>query len=173
MLTIVECARKPPEDTRVRSRTICLIAIGPAPYQPETTSPPRRRSRREAPFIPIVDNCNVPEDPMFRAWTPPLFACVLTLLAGCDRPETGRETASAVTTDTAAASTAAAAGAVPISTNSAEARQLYLEARAVAEQLPGHEAPKRYEEGGCADPTFAMAHYQLAVNSATAKDFLE
>jgi tetratricopeptide (TPR) repeat protein len=110
---------------------------------------------------------------MFRAWTPPLLACALTLLAGCDRPETGRETASAVTTDTAAASTAAAAGAVPISTNSAEARQLYLEARAVAEQLRAHEGRKLYEQAAAADPTFAMAHYQLAVNSATAKDFLE
>ena len=54
-----------------------------------------------------------------------------------------------------------------------EARQLYLEARAVAEQLRAHEGRKLYEQAAAADPTFAMAHYQLAINSATAKDFLE
>ena len=110
---------------------------------------------------------------MFRPWTPPLLACALTLVAGCDRREAGSETASAVTTDTAAASAAAAAGAVPLSTNSDEARRLYLEARAVAEQLRAHEGRKLYEQAAAADPTFAMAHYQLALNSATAKDFLE
>jgi len=110
---------------------------------------------------------------MFRPWTPPLLACALTLLAGCDRREAESETASAVTTDTAAASAAAAAGAVPLSTNSAEARQLYLEARAVAEQLRAHEGRALYEKAAAADPTFAMAHYQLALNSATAKDFLQ
>ena len=110
---------------------------------------------------------------MFRPWTPPLLACALTLLAGCDRREAGSETASAVTTDTAAASAAAAAGAVPLSTNSAEARQLYLDARAVAEQLRAHEGRQLYQKAAAADPTFAMAHYQLAINSATAKDFLE
>src|SRR3954470_3766820 len=102
----------------------------PHHLRPETTPNPRRRSR-ETQFIPIVDNCNVPEEPMFRPWTPPLLACALTLLAGCDRREADSETASALTTDTAAASAAAAAGAVPLSTNSAEARQLYLDARAV------------------------------------------
>ena len=110
---------------------------------------------------------------MFRPWTPPLLACALTLVAGCDRREAGSETASVVTTDTAAASAAAAAGAVPLSTNSDEARRLYLEARAVAEQLRAHEGRKLYEQAAAADPTFAMAHYQLALNSATAKDFLE
>jgi tetratricopeptide (TPR) repeat protein len=110
---------------------------------------------------------------MFRPWTPPLLACALTLLAGCDRREAGSETASAVTTDTAAASAAAAAGAVPITTESPEARRLYLEARAVAEQLRGHEGRKLYQQAAAADPDFAMVHYQLAVNAATAKDFVE
>ncbi|HKU61663.1 MAG TPA: tetratricopeptide repeat protein [Gemmatimonadales bacterium] len=110
---------------------------------------------------------------MFRPWTPPLLACALTLLAGCDRRDAGSETASAVTTDTAAGSAAAEAGAVPISTNSDEARRLYLEARAVAEQLRAHEGRQLYEKAAAADPNFAMAHYQLAVNAATAKDFLE
>jgi tetratricopeptide (TPR) repeat protein len=109
---------------------------------------------------------------MFRAWTPPLLAA-LALLAGCDRREAGSETASAVTTDTAAASAAAAAGAVPITTGSADARRLYLEARTISEQLRAHEGRKLYEQAAAADPSFAMAHYQLAVNSATAKDFLE
>jgi tetratricopeptide (TPR) repeat protein len=108
---------------------------------------------------------------MFRSWTPPLFAA-LALLPGCDRREAGRETASAVTTDTAAASAASAAGAVPITTSSDDARRLYLEARTISEQLRAHEGRKLYEQAAAADPSFAMAHYQLAVNSATAKDFL-
>lgn len=110
---------------------------------------------------------------MFRPWTPPLLACALTLLAGCDRRGAGSETASAVTTDTAAASAAAEAGAVPLSTNSEEARRIYLEARAVAEQLRAHEGRELYRQAAAADPNFAMAHYQLALNAATAKDFLE
>jgi tetratricopeptide (TPR) repeat protein len=108
---------------------------------------------------------------MFRSWTLPLLATVA--LAGCDRREAGSETASALTTDTAAASAAAAAGAVPLTTASADARRLYLEARTIAEQLRAHEGRKLYEQAAAADPSFAMAHYQLAVNSATAKDFLE
>ena len=108
---------------------------------------------------------------MIRSWTLPLLATVA--LVGCDRREAGSETASAVTTDTAAASAAAAAGAVPLTTSSADARRLYLEARTVAEQLRAHEGRKLYEQAAAADPSFAMAHYQLAVNSATAKDFLE
>ena len=108
---------------------------------------------------------------MFRSWTLPLLATVA--LAGCDRREAGSETASALTTDTAAASAAAAAGAVPLTTASADARRLYLEARTIAEQLRAHEGRKLYERAAAADPSFAMAHYQLAVNSATAKDFLE
>jgi tetratricopeptide (TPR) repeat protein len=109
---------------------------------------------------------------MFRFWTP-TFLAGLALLSGCDRRESGSETASAVTTDTAAASAAAASGAVPLSTTSPEARRLYLEARTVAEQLRAHEGRRLYQQAAAADPDFAMAHYQLALNSATAKDFLE
>jgi tetratricopeptide (TPR) repeat protein len=109
---------------------------------------------------------------MFRSWTPPLLVA-LAVLPACDRHEAGSETASTVTTDTAAASAAAEAGAVPLTTTSVEARRLYLEARAIAEQLRAHEGRQLYQRAAAADPGFAMAHYQLAVNSATAKDFLE
>lgn len=109
---------------------------------------------------------------MFRSWTPPLLAA-LALLPACERRDAGNETASVVTTDTAAASAATAAGAVPLTTSSDEARRLYLEARTIAEQLRAHEGRRLYQQAAEADPGFAMAHYQLAVNAATAKDFLE
>ena len=63
------------------------------------------------------------------------------------------------------------AGAIPLSTASDEARRLYLEGRALSEQLRAHDGRKLFEQAAAKDPTFAMAHYQLAANSATAKDF--
>ena len=63
-------------------------------------------------------------------------------------------------------------GAIPITTASDEARKLYLEGRALAEQLRAHDARKLFEQAAAKDPAFAMAHYQLAANSATAKEFL-
>ena len=63
-------------------------------------------------------------------------------------------------------------GAIPISSASDEARQLYLAGpRARRRQLRAHDGRQLYEQAAAKDPTFAMAHYQLAANSATAKDF--
>jgi hypothetical protein len=97
-------------------------------------------------------------------------AALAVLLAGCDAGKSGTETASATVTDSAAA-TVAGSGAIPISSASDEARRLYLEGRALAEQLRAHDGRELFEQAAAKDPTFAMAHYQLAANSATAKDF--
>jgi tetratricopeptide (TPR) repeat protein len=97
-------------------------------------------------------------------------AALAVLLAGCDAGKSGTETASATITDSAAA-TVAGSGAIPISSASEEARRLYLEGRALAEQLRAHDGRQLFEQAAAKDPTFAMAHYQLAANSATAKDF--
>ena len=111
---------------------------------------------------------------MRRTVSAPLFGLTATalvaLLAGCDAGKSGTETASATVTDSAAA-TVANSGAVPLSTTSDEARQLYLRGRAIAEQLRAHDARELYEQAAAKDPGFAMAHYQLAANAATAKDF--
>ena len=115
---------------------------------------------------------------MPRAWTPPILgltaAALVTLLSGCDARKPDTETASAtVTTDTAAGTWEKNKGAVPITSASDEARRLYLEGRKLSEQLRAHDGRQLYEQAVAKDPSFAMAHYQLAVNSATAKGFFE
>ena len=89
---------------------------------------------------------------------------LLALLSACDRGESR--------TETAGATVPAAAAAVAITTASEDARRLYLQGRDLTEQLRAHEGRELYEKALEADPSFAMAHYQLAVNSATAKDFV-
>jgi tetratricopeptide (TPR) repeat protein len=111
---------------------------------------------------------------MHRTLSPSIYgftaAAFAVLLAGCNPGKSGTETASATITDSAAA-TVANPGAISISSASDEARRLYLEGRALAEQLRAHDGRKLFEQAAAKDPAFAMAHYQLATNSATAKDF--
>ena len=109
------------------------------------------------------------------AWTPPLLgltaATLVALLSGCDAKKAGTETASATVTDTAAGTWEKNKDAVPLTSASEEARKLYLQGRTLAEQLRAHDGRVLFEQAAAKDPSFAMAHYQLAVNSATAKDF--
>jgi tetratricopeptide (TPR) repeat protein len=111
---------------------------------------------------------------MRRPLSPPLggltAAVLVTLLTGCDARKSSTETASATFTDSAAA-TVPTGGAVPVSSASDEARDLYLKGRALAEQLRAHDGRELFAEAAAKDPAFAMAHYQLAANAATAKDF--
>jgi tetratricopeptide (TPR) repeat protein len=112
---------------------------------------------------------------MPRAITPSLLGLAAALglgTLGCDARKGGTETASAATNDsTSTGGRAANAGAIPLSTSDQDARRLYLEARSKSEQLRAHDARELYEQAAAKDPTFALAHYQLAINSATAKDF--
>ena len=100
----------------------------------------------------------------------------LATLTGCSsaksdsRPASGPTTTSAGTTETAAA-TPSSSKTVTLTTSSTEARDLYLKGRALAEQLRAQDGRKFFEQAVAADPAFAMAHYQLAVTSPTAKDF--
>ncbi|HEX6105509.1 MAG TPA: hypothetical protein VFZ26_08000, partial [Gemmatimonadales bacterium] len=102
-----------------------------------------------------------PSSPLLR-YSPLLL---LALLSACDRAENRTETAGATVTATA--------GTVPITAASEDARRLYLQGRDLTENLRAHDGRKLYAQALEADPSFAMAHYQLAVNSATAKDFFE
>lgn len=110
---------------------------------------------------------------MPRALTPPILgfatAAIVTVLSGCDARKSGTDTASA----TATATWEESKGAVPITSGSDEARRLYLEGRALSEQLRAHDGRQLYEQAAAKDPSFAIAHYQLAINAATAKDFFE
>jgi len=62
-------------------------------------------------------------------------------------------------------------GTVPITTSSAEARELYLQARDLSERLKGTEANKVFAKAVEKDPQCAMAWLQLAFTSGTAKEF--
>ena len=100
-------------------------------------------------------------------------AAFIALLSACDARKSGTESGSATVTDTSAATVAENKGAIALTTASDEARQLYLQGRALSENLRAHDGRKLYEQAAAKDPTFAMAHYQLATNSATAKDFFD
>jgi len=107
-----------------------------------------------------------------------IAACgVLATIAGCNSSKSDPGTASASTGMAAmpATETASATGptskAVSLTTASAEARDLYLQGRSLAEQLRLQDGRKLFEQAAAKDPSFAMAHYQLAATSATAKDF--
>lgn len=97
----------------------------------------------------------------------------LVLLTGCSPTKSNPESASASTAASAAGAgqTAPPSGIVSLTTSSPEARDLYLKGRTLAEQLRAQDGRKLFEQAVAADPAFAMAHYQLAATSATAKDF--
>src|SRR4051794_28710867 len=103
---------------------------------------------------------------MSPAWTPPHLglaaAALLTLLSACDARKSGTETANATMTDSAAGTWGTHAGKIPLTSVSQEARKLYLEGRALSEQLRAHDGRALYEQAAAKDPSFAMAHYQLA-----------
>jgi tetratricopeptide (TPR) repeat protein len=103
---------------------------------------------------------------MPRAVRSSLLLLAGVIVSGCDGAKSDTETASAG--GTVAESNRSA---IPITSGSEDARKLYLEGRALSEQLRAHDGRKRYEEAVARDSTFAMAHYQLAINAATAKDF--
>lgn len=107
----------------------------------------------------------------------PLYAAALStcsalvLLAGCSPTKANTDTASASSNAPDSSAAAKPAGRiVSLTTSSAEARDLYLKGRTLAEQLRFQDGRKLFEQAAAADPAFAMAHYQLAVTSATAKD---
>jgi tetratricopeptide (TPR) repeat protein len=67
----------------------------------------------------------------------------------------------------------AAAGAVkvPVTTSSIQARQEYLKGRTLGENLRAHDSREVLKRAVEKDPGFALAHYSLALNSPTAKEF--
>lgn len=104
-----------------------------------------------------------------------LTACgLVTVLTGCGPKKSGTETASGTTTGTAKlGEPAASSDKVPITTESDEARTLYIRGRDLADQTRAHDARQLLEQAAAKDPTFALVHYDLALNSPTAKEFYE
>jgi tetratricopeptide (TPR) repeat protein len=113
----------------------------------------------------------LPSSTAFLATCAVLAAATLT---GCSSTKADAGSANgnaASSTETAATNPSSSSKTVPLTTSSPEARDLYLKGRALAEQLRAQDGRKIFEQAVAADPSFAMAHYQLAVTSATAKDF--
>lgn len=66
-----------------------------------------------------------------------------------------------------------AAGKIPITTKSEEARQLYLKGRDLVEKLRATDARKYYTEAAAKDPGFALARLGLANSAGTAREFFD
>jgi tetratricopeptide (TPR) repeat protein len=96
---------------------------------------------------------------------------VMATLVGCARKESDKSPAS----DSPAAATGdvASSAKVPITSTSEEAKALYSKGRDLTEQLRNQEARKLFEQAVAKDSTFALAHYNLALTSATPKEFFE
>ena len=91
----------------------------------------------------------------------PLALCAATLvLAGC-----GQQDRSATGSDEAAAAK------VPVTTASDEARQYYMEGRALLDDLHIVEANEAFAQAVAADDGFAMGHFMLAFTAQTTADF--
>ena len=73
----------------------------------------------------------------------------------------------------AGAAPATSADKIPITTSSAEARQLYLEGRDLNEKLRATDARVRFEKAAAKDPSFALAQVGLANTAGTAKEFFD
>ena len=88
-----------------------------------------------------------------------------------------REAGDAASKDSPAAATAggdvAKTAKIPITSASEEARTLYTQGRDLAEQLRAHDGRQLFTQAVAKDSTFALAHYNLALNSATAKEFFQ
>jgi tetratricopeptide (TPR) repeat protein len=94
---------------------------------------------------------------------------VVWLLVGCKAKDNARESG-AVTGDEGGGATVAA-GKIPVTTKSEEARTLYLKGQEYGDQLRLHEARQVYQQAAAKDPDFAMAHLRLAQSSPTPKEF--
>ena len=62
---------------------------------------------------------------------------------------------------------------VPVTTTSADARAEYLKGRTLGENLRAHDSREVLQRAVAKDPSFALAHYSLALNSPTAKEFFD
>jgi len=94
-----------------------------------------------------------------------LAFAALMLLSACGQKE------EATTAPAVAEPKAAMAASVPITTASDEARALFLEGRALLDDLHFIDAHAKFVEAVAADPDFAMAHVMAANTSLTAEEF--
>lgn len=97
----------------------------------------------------------------------PFALCVVALLfAACGQQESA-------TTEEASADAPMSAAKVAVTTSSDEARALYMEGQALSDDLHAVEAQEKFAQAVEADPTFAMAYYNLAISSQTTAEFFD
>lgn len=104
-----------------------------------------------------------------------LAACgLISILAGCDTKKSGAESASMDSTvSTTSAGTVEVGRKVPVTTTSGDAKALYARGRALSEQLRLQDGRQLFEQAAAKDPTFALAHYELAQSAPTTKEFFQ
>jgi tetratricopeptide (TPR) repeat protein len=92
---------------------------------------------------------------------------LLVILAGCGGPkaEHGEETGSVSKEGKESAAK------IPVTTSSEEAKKLFIEGRDLSEQIRLHDGGELLKQAVAKDPQFALAHYNLALTSPTAKEF--
>jgi tetratricopeptide (TPR) repeat protein len=102
-----------------------------------------------------------------------LITCgVFSILVGCNRTKSDSAGESgAIGGDSSKATASANRGKIPVTTKSEEGRKLYDKGLALSDQLRPHDARRLFQQAAAKDPDFAIAHYQLALNSPTPKEF--
>jgi tetratricopeptide (TPR) repeat protein len=78
-----------------------------------------------------------------------------------------------VSAGAAAAQSAGGIAKIPVTTASASAKQEYLKGRTLGENLRAHDSRQFLQAAAATDPSFALAHYSLALSAPTAKDFFQ
>jgi len=99
-----------------------------------------------------------------------LVVAATIALSGCANMGDSAKTASATSADSAKGS---AAGKIPISTASDEARKEFLQGRDLNEKLLIQDSIAHYDKAISLDPTFAMAELNRAAVSPTGKEFFD
>jgi tetratricopeptide (TPR) repeat protein len=88
-------------------------------------------------------------------------------------PRAARFAAACTLVVLAGAKAATGADQIPLTTQSEEARQLYLKGRDLAEKLRATDARALFVQAAAKDPGFALAQVGLANSSGTAKEFFD
>ena len=93
------------------------------------------------------------------------IGALLFIFSGC--------TSNPIITSTTSVGAATTNAKIPITTASADAKSLYLQALSITDQLRAHDGRVLFEQAVAKDPAFAMAHYNLALVATTPKVFSE
>ena len=107
-----------------------------------------------------------------------LFRCLVvsglvSMMVACNRPKADdqRESGAINSSTESGSAETVNKGKVPLTTRSEEAKKFYLKGQEYGDQLRFHEARQQFQQAAAKDPKFAMAHYSLALNSPTPKEF--